>query len=833
MAEPFATVDLRPCANAGRGNVDTGSGWLWPAVADDPDNTVLKRLPAGACKFWGIPFALAGEEADPAFVVVAGGALENVPEQVVIPVGQKAHRVLFAHVCAPIQGEYSTLEGTGESIATYRVVFEDGSVVEQELRRRFEIHDATIPWGHHPFLCRNCREFRSVELGDRTLPYGMAQVGVKTDYGGDLDGWWLFDWENPSPDKAIREIAVVATGATALALGAITLCHEQGDPLNWPPREEVALTVEGDEDGVAAVEVEMERGEVVRQDMLFVPREDFLTTDEAGWGRGGYEKRGGRYLEIHGSREGALQVKSEDGKTERFRWGDVLEEKKLQRGGMRLEMVSPGGKEWVHVRVEDGDSGKPVGSRIHFRSSQGAYFAPHGHQADVNVAWFEDMGGDCKVLGTPYAYIDGTCQIELPVGQVFVEVVRGFEYAPVRRQLEIKPGQRHLTLKLEREFDMKQRGFYSGDTHVHFLTAQSSRLEAEAEDVNVVHLLASQWGRLFTSWEEFSGGLAPTSSTDHLIWVSQENRQHVLGHISLLGLKEMVAPICTGGPQEDWVGGEIQTLMADWAESCRSQNGLVIMPHMPVPDFENAADIVLGHADAAEMCWIWLGEEIGQGERGYYRWLNVGQKLPIVGGTDKMSNGRILAGSRTYVKLRPDEEFTFASWCQAVRRGTTFASTGAFIDLKVEGREMGEEIHLPGNGGRVEVEAVAESVWPLSAVELIVNGVSVAREEAAGARRIEISYKLKAARSCWVAARCWGPYMTDAGPVMAHSSPVYIDVGRRCAFEPSEGQYLMTHMEGGISWAERIGVFRDEAVRARLIALFREAKDELKRRSLF
>ena len=77
--------------------------------------------------------------------------------------------------------------------------------------------------------------------------------------------------------------------------------------------------------------------------------------------------------------------------------------------------------------------------------------------------------------------------------------------------------------------------------------------------LDFVHLLASKWGRLYTSWEEFTGGLSPTSSEDHKIWVSQENRQHVLGHISLLGLKDLVAPMCTGGPQEDWVGGEIQT----------------------------------------------------------------------------------------------------------------------------------------------------------------------------------------------------------------------------------------------------------------------------------
>ena len=130
----------------------------------------------------------------------------------------------------------------------------------------------------------------------------------------------------------------------------------------------------------------------------------------------------------------------------------------------------------------------------------------------------------------------------------------------------------------------------------------------------------------------------------------------------------MVAPLCTGGPQEDWIGGAIEVLMADWAEACRNQGGLVIMPHMPVPDFENAANIVMGHADAAEMCWVWQGERIGQGERGYYRWLNVGQKLPIVGGTDKMSNDRVLGGSRTYAQLaagRSSPSTTGAGRCAA------------------------------------------------------------------------------------------------------------------------------------------------------------------------
>ena len=823
MSQAFRTIDLSAVYNAGLQNIQKDTGYWWPYRGENPDKTVLGNLPSGQEHFWGIPFGL-GEAQDERFVCVGGGGTTKVE----ISVNSTAQRLLFAHVSAPHGGADTTLDGAAELLGRYRIVFSDGGIEEITLRRRFEIHDVCVPWGHHPFVCRHCREFESVPLDDKTGVWGRAQTGV-TKASGDLDGWWIYDWENPSPTTTIDRIEIIAETDTPLLLGGITQCDEEGDPFDWPPREEVAVTTSSEGD----IDVVVERGVVARQDTLFVPEKDFLTTEVAGWGRGGQTRQDGGYVEIHGSEKGTLSVRVGDGPDTKFNWGEVLDEGWAESGNVRIEHVAPLGKQWLHVRVTDEETGKLVGARIHFRSPQGAYFAPHGHQADVNVQWFEDMGGDCKVNGVPYAYIDGRCQIELPIGPVFVEVVRGFEYQPVRSCVHIKPGQRDLSLTIRRAFDMKARHYYSGDTHVHFLTAQSSHLEAAAEDLNVVNLLVSQWGRLFTSWEEFTGGLAPTSSEDYKIWVSQENRQHVLGHISLLGLKEMVAPICTGGPQEDWVGGEIQVLMADWAEACRRQGGLVIMPHMPVPDFENAANIVMGHADAAEMCWVWQGEQIGQGEKGYYRWLNTGQKLPIVGGTDKMSNNRILGGSRTYAKLAEDEPFTFENWCQAIRRGQTFASTGAMIDLRVDGAQMGEDLSLPGNGGKVEVVATAESVWPLTAVELIINGERSARATADGDRRfVSVQFDLDVSMPCWVAARCWGEHYTDAGPVMAHSSPVYINVGGRRAFVEADGHYLLTHMEGGVSWTERIGVFRDEKVRNRLIALFREAQAEIKRRAV-
>ena len=319
----FTPLSLAAHCNAGTGNIKTAKGWLWPSPATDPQDTVLKRLPAGKCLFWGIPFELGPAEAGEQLVVVARGAGKGVPVRVRVPVGRKAKRLLLAHVCAPVRGASPTLEGTGEKLGSYRLIYTDGSAAELPLRRRFEIHDAAIPWGHHPFLCRHCREFLPVPLSDRSTSYGMVQTGVRTE-SSDLQGWWLYDWVNPSPGKSIAALELEAAGPTPLALGAVTLCDEGKDPFVWWPREEVAVTAPDS----GEVQVRMDRGVVARQDQLLVPGEDFLHTDEAGWGRGGQEIQPGRYLEIHGSPEGELHIKAGQGEERSFRWGEVLEKGK-------------------------------------------------------------------------------------------------------------------------------------------------------------------------------------------------------------------------------------------------------------------------------------------------------------------------------------------------------------------------------------------------------------------------------------------------------------------------------------------------------------------------
>ena len=53
--------------------------------------------------------------------------------------------------------------------------------------------------------------------------------------------------------------------------------------------------------------------------------------------------------------------------------------------------------------------------------------------------------------------------------------------------------------------------------------------------MNLVNLLAAQWGDLFTNVGDLTGDQSGVSRDDTLVWVGTENRQHLLGHISLLG----------------------------------------------------------------------------------------------------------------------------------------------------------------------------------------------------------------------------------------------------------------------------------------------------------
>jgi hypothetical protein len=451
----------------------------------------------------------------------------------------------------------------------------------------------------------------------------------------------------------------------------------------------------------------------------------------------------------------------------------------------------------------------------------GRYLPPLGHREEINPAILEDTGAGLILGGDTYAYVPGTFAIDLPVGEVEVEVVKGFEHRPVRRAIVVEAGMRELTIPLERAIDLRAGGWRSADPHVHFLAPSTGLLQAAAEDVTFVHLLATQLGDEFTNVTDLAWGSQSDPDDRHVISVGTENRQNVLGHLALLGARRPVVPLASGGGPEGRIGGAVAELLGDWADRCHAEGGLVVAAHFPLPFAEIAANIVAGQIDAVEMQTFAPGLD-NPSILEWYRFLNCGYRLPVLGGTDKMSAEMPVGGIRTYARLDPDAAPTFAAWSAAVRAGRTFATSGPLIELSVEGHEPGEVIALPAGGGHLSACVRARAAQPIiCSVELVVNGRVVAREErAAGAADLTLEAEIDVEAGGWIAARSLSDHEIHSAfntSMAAHTSPVYVEVVDRPLFEPTDATAILAVIDGTARWLATMATIADSATRDRMV----------------
>jgi hypothetical protein len=436
-------------------------------------------------------------------------------------------------------------------------------------------------------------------------------------------------------------------------------------------------------------------------------------------------------------------------------------------------------------------------------------------------------------MDTSFAYVDGTFQVELPVGEVYLEMTKGFEYQAVRKKLKIEPNQRELNLDIARLVDLRSRGWVSADTHVHFLSPSTAILEGQAEGLNLINLLAAQWGNLFTNVGDMSHGPLTSKDGEMVVWVGTENRQHLLGHLGLLGGQgHPVFPMSAGGPGESYLGDPLWTNLADWTDACRKREGLVIAVHFPYPTAELAADIVLGKIDAVEL--YPFGEHFNTLRfLDWYRYLNSGYRLAAVGGTDKMGAYMAAGANRTYAFIGQNE-FTFANFAKAVRSGNTFMTTGPLLLLQADGRPPGSEINLGSGSATVEVLVEATSFVPFHRLEVVLNGRVVAsREESAGSREMTLKEKISLSGPGWLAARCasrLGPTTSWGLGIQAHTSPVYLNLPGRELFSEPGANYFLTLIDGAESWVKTLATRPNPEQMTQALQVFRDAREHLHRR---
>ncbi len=784
----------------------------------DEMSRALEYAPSGRCVAWGIPFEI--------------GDVVGITNQVAsIALGPTlAEWLVFMHTSdlRPSQpgagGFFSPMRGEGrlaEHAADYVVLYEDGTHERLPIRRRHQLGAFQRRWGENCFeaVVHHKPHARRASHEQLTAEWGWSQTRVRV---ADNGAWvnWLWAWENPRPDAAIIGIRFEPVSG-AVVVSGISAGNASCMPLRWRTRRKAVLKLplgdaflpDLDERGLLK-QIQLDMGQVISA----LPRPVYPSDT---WS----ETYNNQIPEIS-AREVLIEYTAHPDACFHLRGDQVIPVAQVE--GVQLaaswQPVAPATQR-VTLRAVELGSGKSVPVKLSVHGEWGEYLAPVDRHRIPNPAWFEDYSVDFSHLGThSCTYIPGDTSIDLPLGKVYVEVSKGFEMRPVRKVVEVTPATQEIVVEIEKVLPWREKGWVTADTHVHFLSPMSALLEGAAEGVNVVNLLASQWGELMTNVGDFDGKTTwgarqAGGDGEYLVRVGTENRQHVLGHISLLGYRgRIIAPMTTGGPDESALGDPIEILLTEWARQCKKQGGLVVLPHFPNPRAEHAASIVSGDVDALEMTsWGDLYGGIDPySVSDWYRYLNCGYLVAAVGGTDKMSASTAVGTVRTYARIAPEVAFTYDTWMDAVRRAETFVTYGPLLDFAVDGRPMGSRIEMSASGGTVDVIwQVASVTIPMSRVELIVNGEIresqvVAHGEGSG------HWSARVDTSSWLALLVRGHYADKPEIIAAHSSPVMISVEGSPMLPAADAVTILEQIEGALAYLDTVGTRAEDAAYKRM-----------------
>ena len=830
MKDGPSTAQFKPLAL--RGNVEFSR--LARSGVSRQMGEQVKHAPRGNCTGWGIPFRISKP------VLIRD-------EPVTVKLAEiKAQWLVFMHTAdvQPLEqnpdGFISPMRGggrLGEHAAEYVLVYSDGQEERVSIRRRFQIGALSRRWGENCFEAVPDQKPRQLPNHStepiRNQAWGRGQTRAGTN---DLRPWvnWLWAFRNPHPRKTIVALRFEPI-CGAVLISAISAGKASSHPLRWTSRRKALLALPKgkklnpllDEKG-QPTQIRMDMGQIIS----VVPRTVYPNDTWAG----SYNNK----LPDLSERDVLVEYTAHPDARFHLPGAKTVPAGRVEEKGSAgsLQAVRASSQRVVFRAVEKGTR-KPVPVKLHVHGEAGEYLAPNDRHRIINADWFPDYSVDFSHDGIHQCtYIPGETVINLPMGKVYIEVSKGFEIRPVRKMVRVTRATSEITVEIERVLPWRSAGWVSADTHVHFLSPPSALLEGAGEGVNVVNLLASQWGELMTNVGDFDGKTTYGSAEgggdgEYLVRVGTENRQHVLGHISLLGYEgNIIAPMTTGGPDESAMGDPVEVLLTEWARQCRKQNGVVIMPHFPNPRCEAAATIVSGDADGVEMtAWGNLYGGINPYSLSdWYRYLNCGYFVAAVGGTDKMSARTAVGTVRTYAQIDTSRPFDYEAWKDAVRSGRTFVTYGPLLEFAVEGNPPGTRMKMTTTGGTVDVAwKVASVTVPVSRVDLVVNG-EIRESRSVGSKGGEGNWSVKVDRSSWVALLVRAHYRDKPEIIAAHSSPVMIELKGSPFGAAADALTILEQIEGAMAFLDTIGTRAETAARKRMRMVLTSAHRELHNR---
>ena len=442
------------------------------------------------------------------------------------------------------------------------------------------------------------------------------------------------------------------------------------------------------------------------------------------------------------------------------------------RAGSRVtHEVVPQAKLLVQAADEDG---KPAWARVEVRGPDGKMFKPRPALPTAPLN-FPSIGP--WYLGS--FTMHGEAVVEVPPGPYTIIAERGTECQRFEKQLLVAQGESaQLKIAFKPWVRMNEMGWWSGDLHVHRSPEEISKL-ALAEDLNlsVVFML---WGNR-NPWK---GKAWPKDSTveispKHYMTLLNAEDERGGGAWMFHGLGEIIDT----GSASPWYPPGIDFVRK--ARAQRSSPGAFpwfecekpVWWEVPVVmALEPPDSIGVLHNHFTEYgVYPYDGsverprdETKYPGDAGfveysldlYYRYLNLGFRIPPSAGSASGVLPNPLGYNRVYAKL--DGPFCVDSWYDALRNGPSFVTNGPMLFF--------ETTPLAGNKLYLKVEARARE--PIDRVEIVANGQVIKKFSPRGDKQsFQSEVTIDASGYSWIASRC---YVEAKSTIrMAHSRPAF------------------------------------------------------------
>ena len=375
----------------------------------------------------------------------------------------------------------------------------------------------------------------------------------------------------------------------------------------------------------------------------------------------------------------------------------------------------------------------------------------------------------------------GDFTILLTEGKWHISIEHGNEYIPISETFIVsaKEKQSAKTFVLKRWINLPQRGWYSGDVHVHHPTNKPEYRDflleyAKAEDVHLVNVL-EMGHHLGTDFkQEGFGEKFRIQKNDFCLVYGQEDPRSIFGHIIGLNINKQVRDTSVYN-YYDLVFKQLH----------QQPGAIVGFAHFSW----NGCDLPRGfpwYITTGQIDFVELLQFSKINTLDYYDYLNLGFHITAAAGSD-IPWGSTLGEVRTFVYN--GKNYSADNWFSGLKAGHTFVSNGPALFFDVDGKLPGSEI-TKINGSKSVLKAKAVSNPHIGSIDRIAiynnDGLVVEKKNKDKADSIEINLDHILTKSQWIAAVVY----CDNGAV-AHTTPVYLIVDGHPTWDLNKGPAII------------------------------------------